>query len=174
MQIAVAVTPLRSQHTFPFSISSFLFSLLRTTIIIMPSTPASYNRYQHRQERQALRRQRQRFEQQQRPQQQHRRLQSLSDRFDNLSSGSAQQVVQREYRSGDGFYTGSGHRRYILRAVRVVNPAPERPLQELPQRILATDDDIFGICWGHQFLIFGKTSVHRAQTLVEFSTCLQQ
>eukprot|EP00904_Undaria_pinnatifida_P001385 jgi/Undpi1/11247/HiC_scaffold_30.g13545.m1 len=119
----------------------------------MPSRPASYNRYQHRQERQALRCQRQRLEQQQRPQQQqqpqqHRRLQSLSDRSDNLSSGSAQQAVQRKYRSGDGFYTGSGHRRYILRAVRVVNPAPERPLQELLQRILGTDDDIFGICWG--------------------------
>ena len=140
----------------------------------MPSRPASYNRYQHRPERQALRRQRQRLEQQQRPHQQHRRLQSLSDRFDNLSSGSAQQVLQREYRSGDGFYTGSGHRLYILRAVRMVNPAPGRPLQELPQRIFGTDDDMFGICWGHQFPIFGKIGVpgktmderwHMARTL---------
>ena len=128
----------------------------------MLSRPASYNRYQHCQERQALRRQRQRLEQQQRQQQQHRHLQSLSDRFDNMSSGSVQQAVQREYCSGDGFCTGSGHPRYILRAVRVTTQ----------QKILRTEDDIYGIYWGHQFPIFGKTSVDRAQTLVQFEYLL--
>lgn len=65
------------------------------------------------------------------------------------------------YPSGNSFFVGNGQpRRYVLRAVREATSSSEQlHLSQEPQRILGPDDDVFGVCWGHQFSLFGDVRV---------------
>jgi len=94
---------------------------------------------ERRTQRRRVRRQRQREER--RLHQQHQKN-HLSNMFDHISGQ-------------------QHHRRYVLRAVRLQDQQQESPEPEptRPQRILAPDEDIHGIHWGHMFDIFGDTEI---------------
>lgn len=85
---------------------------------------------------------------------------SLSDRFNGIDEpGSGREAAFRAIRSGDRIH--SDNRSYLLRAVRVEDPSlptQDQPQQQQP-RILAPDQDIFGVYLGHKFKIFNDISV---------------